>query len=259
MQNQNAFEKLTRVGFIAKGVVYLFIGVLALMAAFGNGGETTDKKGVLTRISNEPFGEFAVGLMGAGLLAYAAWRILCAVTDSEHEGSGAKGVAKRIGYLASGVIHASAGIFAFRLLINSGGGGGGGTQSWSARLMNAPGGELLLAGIGAAVTVAGLQMIRDGWHEKFRRHMGAMAGQEWVRTAGKLGYVARGTVFAIIGLFVITAAMRHDASRVQGAEGVLDRLAAQPYGQWLLAFVAIGLACYGAFCFVEARYRRVSV
>jgi hypothetical protein len=259
VRHGHTLERLTRIGFVAKGVVYLMVGTLALMAAFGNGGETTDNRGVLTRIASEPFGEFAVAVLGIGLLAYAAWRFFCAITDSENEGTGAKAIAKRVGYLASSVVHVSAGIFALRLLTSSGGGGGNGAQSWSARLLSAPGGEVLLAAAGVALFVAGAAIARDGWKEKFVRHMGALSGHEWVRSAGKWGYIARGVVFGLMGSLVVTAALRHDPTQVRGLEGALDTLASQPFGQWLLAFVAAGLACYGLFCFVEARYRRVNV
>jgi hypothetical protein len=69
--------------------------------------------------------------------------------------------------------------------------------------------------------------------------------------------VARGIVFGIVGLFVITAAVRANPGEARGLEGALDTLAAQPFGPWLLAFVAAGLACYGVYSLVEARYRRI--
>jgi hypothetical protein len=255
--------KFTRIGFASKGVVYLLIGLLALKAAFGQGGETTDKQGVLQRIAGQPFGEIALTIIGLGLLAYALWRILCGVFDLEHEGDKPKGLAKRIGYFASGALYASAGILAFKLLTGNGGGGGNGTATWTARLMNAPGGTILVAIVGAIVIGAGVMQIRKGWKEDFRKHLqtGSMRGEQkqWAVRAGKWGYIARGVVFATIGMIVIRAAMQHDPGQSRGIEGALDTLAAQPFGQWLLALVAAGLMAYGVYCFIEARYRRLSV
>jgi hypothetical protein len=113
--------------------VYLLIGILALQAAFGRGGETTGKEGAIQQIAAQPFGEFALAVIGIGLLAYAAWRILCGVMDLEHEGDRPTGLAKRIGYFASGAVYASAGVFALRLLTGNGGGGGNGAASMTAR------------------------------------------------------------------------------------------------------------------------------
>src|SRR5688572_3842798 len=148
-RHQLPLEQLTRIGFAAKGAVYSLTGILAFKLETGNGGETTDSKGVISRIAGQPFGEVAVAVIAVGLLAYAAWRFVCAFGDSDKDGSGAKGLAKRAGYFFSALFHASAGIFAFRLLTGNGGGGGN-AQGWIARVMDAPGGEflLVLAGLG---------------------------------------------------------------------------------------------------------------
>ena len=93
----HTLQKLTRIGFACKGVVYLLIGLLALKAAFHQGGETTDRQGAMQRIAAQPFGEYALVFLGVGLLAYAVWRLLCGVMDLEHEGDKPTGLAKRIG------------------------------------------------------------------------------------------------------------------------------------------------------------------
>src|SRR5688572_29392890 len=107
----SALLTLTRIGFAAKGVVYLLIGVLALKTAFREGGETTDKEGAIEHIASGPFGEVALAIIGVGLLAYAAWRFLAAFLDLEHFGDRPTGIAKRLGYFASGAIYTSAGWF----------------------------------------------------------------------------------------------------------------------------------------------------
>jgi hypothetical protein len=88
-----------------------------------------------------------------------------------------------------------------------------------------------------------------------------MSGDEkrWAVKAGKWGYCARGVVFAIAGLFLVFAGFHSNPGEARGLEGVLDTLAAKPFGQLMLALVAAGLACYGVFCFVEAKYRRVRI
>jgi hypothetical protein len=260
IRHSSALEKLTRIGFVCKGLVYFLIGILALMAAFGNGGETTDQRGVLDRVAQQPFGEFALIVIGVGLLAYATWRFCSAFFDTEDDGSGGKGMAKRAGYFVSGLIYTSVALYAFRFV--TGDAAGGTTeQSLTARLMNAPAGTLLVAAVGIAIVIAGIMQIRDGWHERFMRHMrtGEMSDSELdvAAKAGKFGYTARGIVFGIIGVFFMLAAMRHNPGEVRGLEGALDTLAAQSFGPWLLAAVAIGLMGYGIFCVLQARYRTV--
>jgi Domain of Unknown Function (DUF1206) len=263
MRRSRTLEWLTRVGFASKGVVYFMVGALALMAAFHKGGETTDRKGVMERIAAQPFGEFALIVIGIGLFAYAAWRFLCCFMDVENEGSDARGAGKRLMNFLSGFIYASAGMYAFKVVTNSARSGGDGAQTWTARLLDAPAGPWLVALAGAGIILAGFMQIRKGWKESFRKHLqlGKMTGdhRHWAVRAGKWGHIARGTVFAVIGLFVVLAGVKHDPGQARGSEGALDTLAVQPFGQWILAFVAAGLACYGLYSFVEAKYRRVSL
>jgi hypothetical protein len=261
VRRSGTLEWLTRIGLASKGIVYLLIGGLALMAALHEGGETTDQHGVIQRIAGKPFGEFALVIVGVGLLGYAAWRLACAIADADHKGSDAKGMVLRAGQFASFVIYTGLAFTALKIVAGSGGGGGDPTQTWSARLLGAPGGVLLLILAGAALITAAVYHVNLGLKEKFRETLRTheMSSDEvrWATRAGKWGYVARGIVFGIVGLFVITAAVRANPGEARGLEGALDTLAAQPFGPWLLAFVAAGLACYGVYSLVEARYRRI--
>jgi hypothetical protein len=261
VRHSSALAKLTRVGFACKGLVYFLIGILALMAAFGNGGETTDQKGILNRVAEQPFGEFALAIIGVGLLAYAAWRFCSAVYDTEGEGASGKGMAKRVGYAISGVIYTSIAFYALRMVIGDGGGSGSTGVSLTARLMNAPAGTLLVVAVGIAVMIAGVMQFRDAVQGKFMKKMRtnemSQHERDAAQKAGKWGYAARGVVFAIMGSFFVLAAMRHNPGEVRGIEGALDTLASQSFGPWLLAAVAIGLMGYGVFCVFQARYRTV--
>ena len=77
-----------------------------------------------------------------------------------------------------------------------------------------------------------------------------------ISTLGRLGFLALAVVFAIIGWFLIKAAVQfspHDAVSVGGALGRLARL---DYGKFLLGLVAAGLFSYGLFGLVQGRYHR---
>ena len=135
-------------------------------------------------------------------------------------------------------------------------------KTWTARLMDAPAGSFLVILVGVGVIAFGGMQIRKGWKETFQKRLrlGEMTSEEkmWAMRAGRWGYIARGCVFAVIGLMLIQAAWHSDPGEAQGLEGALDALARQPFGPWLLAFVAGGPACYGIYSVVEARYRKVS-
>ena len=75
---------------------------------------------------------------------------------------------------------------------------------------------------------------------------------------GRAGYAARGVVFVVIGAFLVVAAYQSDPSEARGLGGALLALQGQPFGRALFGLVALGLAAFGAFGFLEARYRRIS-
>jgi hypothetical protein len=138
---------------------------------------------------------------------------------------------------------------------------GDATKTWTARLLDAPGGTLLVVAAGVAILIGAFMQVRRGLKEEFRNdlrtHEMSAEEQRWTRRAGKWGYVARGIVFGITGVFVVVAGVRSNPQEARGLEGSLDTLAQQPFGQLLLALAAAGLICYGVYAMIEARYRRV--
>jgi hypothetical protein len=255
-------ERLARLGYLAKGIVYAIVGVLAVQAAFGAGGQTTDTKGALSAIAAQPFGKFLLALLTVGLIGYVVWRFVQAVQDPEHKGDDAKGWATRLGYAVSGLIYASLAFTAIGLIRGSGGGGGGNSeQDWTARLLAQPFGQWLVGLVGAFVIGLGFYQLYQAYKAKFRKQMKLQemspTEETWATRIGRFGLGARGVVFCIIGFFLLQAARQSDASQVRGLDGALQSLAQQPYGPWLLGIVALGLVAYGIHMAVQARYIRI--
>src|SRR4051812_3242680 len=86
---------LGRVGYAAKGVVYIVIGGLAALTALGNGGQTTDRKGAIEVLYGQPAGQIILGLVAFGLACYALWSFIKALADTENNGTDLKGLGKR--------------------------------------------------------------------------------------------------------------------------------------------------------------------
>jgi hypothetical protein len=256
---------LGRLGHAAKGVVYLLVGVLAVQVALGRGGETTDNKGALTRIAEAPFGKFLLIAMAIGIAGYALWRMLQALLDTDGEGSDAEGIAKRAGYAGSAVIYTGLALSAVQLLRmgNAGESGTQSAQSWTAQLMEKPFGQWLVAIAGLLVIGIGGYQIYKGYKATFREdlELGAIGATEenWVTRLGRIGHIARGIVFGVIGIFLIVAALQANPGEARGIDGALATLAQQSFGPWLLGAVAIGFVAYGLYMFAEARYRRMVV
>ena len=120
-----------------------------------------------------------------------------------------------------------------------------------------------LVGLAALVIVGvGLYYIHDGWTADFTKELkvGEMSpkARKAVIVLGRFGRIAQGIVFCTIGVLVMIAAVQYDPDKAKGLDGALKTLAGQPYGKWLLVFIALGLLAYGVYGLAEAKLRRVS-
>jgi hypothetical protein len=177
-------EALARLGYVAKGVVYVVVGGLAVQAALGGGGETTGSEGALRAIGRQPFGEVLLWVLAVGLVGYSLWRLVSAFLDPEGKGTGAAEIANRGGYLASGVVHGLLAAYAFGLATGDGGGGGGGTETWTARVLAHPFGAWLVGLAGLAVAVYAVKEAYVSYTRKYREDVAFsrldLGAQRWI-------------------------------------------------------------------------------
>ena len=244
-----SLEMLTRIGFAARGVMYVIIGYLALRF-----GRSEDPSGALAYLG-EGSGKILLAVMALGLLAYGIWRLSEALVDTEGHGSDAKGVAARLGGGVSGLVHLGLGFLAAKLASGNGsGGGGGGAQEGAATALGLPGGTILLTIAGAALIGTGLWQFLNAARGDFLRHLdGRAARKGWVEGLGRAGYAARGVIFVIVGWFLLQAGFSSEPGKAGGMEEALSSLSGT-----LLSIVAFGLILFGLFSFVEAWYRRIT-
>jgi hypothetical protein len=260
-----AVEALARLGYAAKGVVYLIIGLLAARVAWGDGGVITDRKGALQAIYQQPLGRFLLGAVVVGLIGYALWCIvLRGFLDAENKGGDAKGVLSRVAYVVVGISYGSLALAAFNLLTGSGGGTGkssdASTQDWTARLLRQSYGEPLIILAGAIVIGVALYRCRVAYKASFMRNFEYLGQhtRQLVRNLGRLGIAAQAMVFLIMGGFLIAAAWNHNAREAKGIGGSLQQLVREPYGHLLLGLVAVGLVAFGCYGLLQARFRRIA-
>jgi hypothetical protein len=254
-------EMMARLGYGARGTVYLLVGALAVLAAIGRGGGMGGSKSALAYLMEQPFGWVLVGVLALGLLFFGAWRLLEAATDADGHGSEAKGLAIRAAHGISGVVYL--GLAASAAAMASGYSSGGGsegqaTRDWTALLMSQPLGRWLVAGLGVVVVGAGIGFAVKGFRGDVMDRLSVPPGRRgWASALGRAGFSARGIVFVVMGGFLVLAAWQARSSAARGLGGALEALSEQPYGKALLALTAAGLAAFGAFGLVQARYRRV--
>lgn len=262
--NSDAMEKMARAGYVARGVVYLLVGVLTVWAAI-NSGRASGTQDTMRSILEQPFGWILLGLIALGLICFALWRFVQTAVDPEERGTDAKGLRVRIGYAISGVANGALALQAAQLAwlgaASRGGGDGQGARDWTAKLMSQPFGVWLVGLLGAGIIVYGLWQLYRAYADKLSKRLDLSPVSpdtaRMLRRISRAGLAARGVVFLIIGGFLIQAAMSHNPSEAGGLGEALHAIATTAYGPWLLALVALGLAAYGIYQFVQARYRRI--
>ncbi|WP_104531018.1 DUF1206 domain-containing protein [Streptomyces specialis] len=260
--NSGAMGAAARSGLAARGVLYLLVGLLALQVAFGSG-EQADRGGALRGLSDKPLGSFLIWAVAIGLVGMALWRL----SEALFGAAGPDGHKARKRLLSAGrcVFY---GVVAYSVLSYAAGEQGSGSGSSdkqsedvTAEVLGMPGGQWLVAAGGLVIAGTGVWIALRAVLRKYRKHLRLSAMPRGVRRGvdvlGVGGGVARGVFFAAAGGFAVAAAVDYDPDRAKGMDDTLRSFAETPAGPWLLVAIAVGLALFGLFSFVEARWREV--
>jgi len=263
MNGFGLIERLARVGFLVKGVLYMVVGALALQVAARAGGRVTGTGGALTTVLGQPFGRTLLLVAAIGLFAYGAWRVLQGLFDPDRLGRDWRGVAMRASFVARGLMHGALGWQAFRLYRGLSSASGNSERRVAGEALEWPLGDWLvvLAGLGligfavqqvyAAITC---RLERNLDIARMQREAGA-----WAVGVSRFGVAARAVVFALLGWTLAVAGWSRDPSEVGSTASSLRTLAEQPggLGRWLLGVTAAGLVAYGFYEIIHARYLRI--
>lgn len=244
------FGWLVRLGYAARGLVYILLGYLALSTA---GKAREGQSAVFDMIQDVPLGTPLLYLVAIGLLAYALFKLLDAAADIERHGGGSEGLAKRVGSAASGIAHLALAYTAYQFAIGdkrqpSGDTGG---QEMAGTLLSWTMGSVLLGVIGLGFLIAAALQAKHAWDAHFMSRISARAPAA-IRTIGRLGHAARAVVFLLIGWSLVQSAWFSQSSEVKGLG---DAIMALSDNGPLYALVAAGLILFGVFSLIAARYR----
>jgi hypothetical protein len=258
--NSKPLEYLARGGFVCYGIIHLLFAWVAFQLAFGNSAQEGDQTGAMQKLVSQPLGKFLLILVVIGMVALALWQGLeAAIGESGVRSARAK--AERVINGVRAIVYLWLAWTGFQVVHGAGSSQAQGSKNATSHLMNSAGGRFWVGLVGLVVVGVGIGLLWYGLKKKFEEHLntGQMSFRvrKTVRRLGMAGYSAKGIAYGIVGVLLIVAAAKYDASQASGLDGALKTLANQPFGPWLLSLVAIGIAAFGIYCFFQARYRQV--
>ena len=259
--NGRSVELLGRLGLASRGMLYLVMAVLVVKLALEGGGsdEEASKSGALRTVAEQPFGKVLLVVMAVGFAGYTVWRLSQAITADEDDA--AKTWVKRIGYIARAAVYVTILITTIKLLTGGDDGGQGGQREETSRAFGLPFGRwlVLAAGLGFLIAAGynGYRAYSKSYEKKWdQSDMSGSERKAAVRVAS-VGLAGHMVVFALVGFFLAKSALQFDQSEPVGLDESLHRIAGESWGTLALLILAVGLAGYAVFCFLEAKLRRM--
>lgn len=255
----SSFEMLARAGYVARGIIYVLIGILAVQVAAGGDNEDASQEGALRTVADQTFGRVLLVVLAVGLGAYALWRASMAIIGRTPE-AGRHSALDRLGAAGSAFAYGTFCAAAVAILTGSGGKSSRPSET-TAGVFDWPAGRFL-------VVVGGLVFIGVGAYQaylsvsrKFLKDSKTMylseTGLRGFTLVGVIGLAARAVTFGLVGAFLLKAAIEFDAREAVGLDGALQRISDQTYGSVLLGVVACGLVAFGIYSIVDARVRKI--
>ena len=255
MSPKPRFELLAKFGYAARGIVFLLVAALALFSGFAN--SDTDTKSAVSLLLEQPFGRVWVGLIGVGLFGFVAWRLVQSLMDSDGHGKDGKALIVRAALLGSAVTYTSLALYAIGHALQSGGSEGSGEKGLAGWIMSQPFGSYLAMAVGIGFIIGGGVTAFKGIARKFEKYVKIPSGKSALTWVCIYGLVARGIVFAVTGILFAYAGYKVDPQQAGSMSDAMEWLRELPFGQIIYLVIAAGLAAFGIYNLIEARYRIV--
>jgi Domain of Unknown Function (DUF1206) len=263
---------VSRLGWVAKGVVYGLVGVLAIPIAIKglqadrarNGGKEASQLGAVAEIAETSLGAVALWIIAIGLLLYVVWRVISTVLPAENS---VGTWFTRAGYLISAVMYAllawSALSFATdQRAVRRSDTEDAKVERFTRDLMDMSAGRWIVGALGVCVVGVGIYFVFKGLRATFRDDLEPAGvgpvSHESIVTLGRVGWVGRGIVMVLVGWFLTRAAVQFRPAEAQGFDGSLREVTESTIGPVVVGFAALALIVYGVFCVISAPRERLT-
>ena len=253
-----AAQALARAGLTARGLIWILIGCVAALVAFGQARQEADQQGALQLLARQPLGSVLLWVLGIGFVCYALWCLSQAAFGVAGEGSGAGPRLKSVG---RAIVYSFFAYLTFQVISGAHGSQSHRQQDMTAKAMHHPAGRWLVGIIGLIVVIVGLVLVAQGIRRTFLKYLRtwqmSRGTRRVVELLGVIGTTARGVVVALAGVLVLAAAITHKPSESRGTDKALLTLRNAPLGEILVLLAALGLIIFGVYGLCEARWRKV--
>ncbi len=256
---ERIFRPFARTGYAARGLVFLVIGIFAAYFAIGGGEILSSKDALQKLLGGSGFGTVVAIALMIGLVAYAVWRFIQSIFDTDDHGLKPKGLAIRGGLLASCFTYAALAVYTFSLWRSgsSSDGGGGGIAQTMSNFIGSTLASAVLAIVFLGVAIAHLV---KAYKRRYLKYMNPGEEAKWlVDPISRTGLTARGVIFLIISYLFAWRAVSGGGDTDVGLADALRFIADLPAGALLMGVIGVGLICFAAYSFAEAIWREINV
>jgi len=260
LENSKAFDTLVRIGLIDYGLIHLLVAWIALQLAWTGTNQQASQQGAFRELASNPVGDVVVWITAIGLFTLAIWQIFEAIWGHREVEQGKKRARKRFDSALRAIVYIALGVSAAGTAAgasSSSKSSNSSEQSLTAKLMSASFGQILVIVIGVVIVVVGGRLVYRGVTKKFTEELDGSVSSTIIRF-GQIGYLAKGIALAIVGVLFIVAAVTFDPKKAGGLDAALRTLRDQPFGPFLLTLMALGIACYGVYCFAWSKHPKKS-
>ena len=241
---------LARLGYAVRGLVYLLLGYLALSAT-GQDEVRRGTTGALEYVQTIPGGTAILYISALGLIGYALYKFIAGVFDTEHVGTDAKGIGKRGTYLISAGVYAALSWTAIQIARGSHVSSGSQNRELAATALGFDLGPVVLGLVGVGLLIGAAVQAKGAYDLGFMKHISSRAPKYtcWI---GRIGLATRAVVFVLMGWSLLRSAWFASSTEVRSlGQAILD-LRDMGAG---FTIVAAGIALFGVFSLITARYR----
>jgi hypothetical protein len=255
-ERSDALDWIARAGLVAYGVVHLLIAGITFQLAFSGGSSPgASSEGAFALLAQNTLGAVTLWLIGAGMLLLVVWQGVEAFTG-HLDSDGIVRLGRRIASASRAVVYAVLGYEAVSFAL--GARSGSNKKHMTAQLMSAPAGPFLVGLVGAVIVGIGIGLAVLGITGRFMKRLDHEAEDTErripIKVLGRVGYLGKSLAFGAVGSLFVVAAVQHQPKDSGGLDVALHRLLGQPFGPLLVSLVALGIGCFGLYCFAWARH-----